>query len=143
VLRFVPRRDDYLPPGAAFPTRLAFVPSTGDKEEARKRDREPTVSVWDRRRATVAQVVALRPTPNAQHVFQVQVARVVEIGQVGGAPRLRVLADPIVPRIGPGSFGHCGIEGCATPAKGIAGYSKLEHKAMLDDLAKACSRVDD
>lgn len=143
ILRFVPTHDDYLPPGSAFPTRLAFVTSSGDKQEAQARGREPSVSVWDRRRATVAQVRALRPTPKPQRVFEVQVGRVIATGQVAGAPRLRVLTDPIVPSIGPGSSGHCGIEGCATPPKGIQGFTKVEHKAMLDKLAQACTAVNE
>lgn len=142
ILRFVPTNNDYLPPGSPFPTRKAFEPSTGDKDEARERARPVSVSVWDRRRSTVGQVRALRPTPKPQVVFEVHVGTVVGIGTVDAVGRLKVFTDPIVPTKGPGSFGHCGIEGCATP-RGDATLSKVAHKAMLDKLACACVRIDD
>lgn len=139
VLRFVPTKDDFLPKGARLPTRKAFEPSSSDKAEGAARGRPPSISVWDRRRATVVQVRTLRPTAPLQAAFSLQVQTVVAIGVSGNDRHLRVLTDPIVPTIGPGSFAHAGIEGCASPK----GRSKIEHKAMLDRLAEACVPADE
>ena len=59
VVRFVPAKDAFIPPGAKFPSRKAFEPSTEDKEEALQLGRPVAISVWNRRHTTIAEARTL------------------------------------------------------------------------------------
>lgn len=137
VLRFVPKKDDFIPPNARLPTRKAFEPSSDDLEEARALRKPVAVSVWNRQLTSVAQARVLMASDRERAVYQLRVAAIHAIGKVGNEKRLRVTARPFIPSTGPGSDGHCGIEGCDRPP----GRSRKEHTAMLDKLADCCSPV--
>jgi len=126
VFRFIPDQDRFIPPGARFPNGEAFEPSSEDKKGSPIR-----VTVWDTSLTTAAQARSLRPERGPALPYGLRVADVVEIRN-RLEPRLRVVAEPIEPPTGPGSDGHCGMEGLDR----LSGASKKIHKAKLDEVAQ-------
>lgn len=137
VIRLVPLMDAYIPKDAKLPTSKAFEPSTADLEEARTLGRPVAITVWNARLTTVSEARTLMRSERERAAFGLRVGDVQDIARTDPERRLRVVATPIVPSEGPGSDGHCGIEGCDRPP----GRARLEHKAILDRLAEKCSPV--
>lgn len=139
VVRLVLLTDAFIPPGARLPTRKAFDASTDDKDEARRLGRPVAVTVWNRRYTTVPQARALMRSEKERAAFGLRVGDVSALGTIGGQRCMRVIASPLTPPEGPGSDGHCGIEGCDRPPQ----RPRIEHNGMLDVLAEKFFPVDD
>lgn len=138
VVRFVLLADAYIPPGARLPTRKAFEPSTDDKEEAAELKRPIAITVWNRKHTTISEARALMASSKPRSPFGLRVGDVHAVGLVKNEQRLRVIASPLT-SLEPGSKGHCGVEGCDKPS----GRPKLEHNAMLDELAGKTFPIDE
>ncbi len=130
VFRLV--RSAFIPEGAEFPTGGTFEPSSEEKASSPVR-----VSVWDPELTTVAQARALY-SGTASNIACI--LRVKDLAKLRARrPLLRVVWEPIRPNRGPGSDGHCGIEGLKRPDS----ESRVQHKVFLDDLAALARRFDE
>jgi hypothetical protein len=138
LLRFVPVAGGFINPTIPIPTWKAFEPNEGDKKEAEETGRPVAVSVWNRRLTTIAQAHALRGSAKPSLIFTLQVGDVHDVARSSGAigGRVRVLAMPYIPSIGPGSEGHCGIEGCDRQ-----NVPRPQWRDMLQRLAEKCAPV--
>jgi hypothetical protein len=134
VLRVVKRIEQFIPVGATLPTWLAFNPSSKDFEEAQVRGLSVRVSVWDTEFTSVQQAQGFRQDAELNEPYGLLVGEARGIALAVANTRFRVVADPLIPSRGPGSEGHCGIEGLDRSA----GTPKKIHQAFLVDLAKRC-----
>jgi hypothetical protein len=129
VIRLVRKRPTFIPPGSRANLSDAFVPSTGDKDEAAARGKPVRVSVWDLALTSIEEARVFFGDEDSLP-FSLQVECVVKAAHKLGQSRLRVVRDPLAdPR--PGSAGHCGIEGLDREPK----TPRPQHKALLDEVA--------
>ena len=131
TMRLVLLINTYIPEGAAFPTGAAFDPSSEEVEDASTTGKPVRVSVWDRSRTTVRQAMAMR-SRNDVRAYQLAVVDVAAVREECKAPRLRVVRDMDPSVTGPGSAGHCGVEGLDRKA----GAPRLESRSLRIALAK-------
>lgn len=144
VLRVIkPKMAIHVPEGARYPTWEAMRPTEEDKERLPVR-----VSVWDSRRTSVTEAVALRVAATQADpartndedflAFALEVAAVRDVGAELNNQRMRVVRDPdgIVQCIAllPGADGHSGIEGLDREP----GTPKADWKKLLGALARKC-----
>jgi len=110
VLRLVPRTNTFIPEGTRFPTLEAFTPSSEEKSDSERTGLPVRVSVWDRSRTSLRQVLAFRGEQDVS-CFELTVASVHEVRGRLRIPALRIVRDPDPGLVGEGADGHCGIEG--------------------------------
>jgi hypothetical protein len=117
VMRVVKRVPKYVPAGQNYPTSEAFVPTDVEKEDARREGLAVRVSVWDDSITTSAQAVEFRrraaPAGNepAFAVYRIAITDIHAVRDALVEPRLRIVRDVRDCNVGPGSEGHCGVEG--------------------------------
>lgn len=129
-----------LPAGHTEPDWEAFLPSTDDKEDAKKNSHPIRVSVWSREKTTIPQAREIMGLDATARAFAITDDTVARIAAATKRPELRIVPDPRPELKGrPGGDGHCGIEGCERPA----GEQKTLWKDRLLVLARCCRDVTD
>jgi hypothetical protein len=137
ILRLVRRIAQFVPDGRPSLNGDAFVPTTDDEAEAKRRSQPVRVSVWDLQLTTIEQAKAFC-TSEPLLAFSLTVQDVNDVSQIFQLPRLKVVADPLNdPR--PGASGHCGIEGLDRQS----GEGKKTYKATRDELARRANLIEE
>lgn len=127
-------REHFIPDGQKYPNGEAFIPSSIDQDDAKKRGIPVRVTVWDQALTTPSQAKFIWGYNQPVIVFKIRVRDVIQLRARIQRLSMAVVRDPLIATDKAGSEGHCGFEGLDRKKD----EPRTKYKTLLDEVAQLC-----
>ena len=135
VFKLVAAENRFVPEGQKFPNGSVFIPSSNDERDARDRNTNVRLTVWDLELTTCKQAKEIWSRHVNCVAYGVSVADVVQIREVCKLERLRIVRDPLPDTVGPGFLAIAVSKGWIDPPVGAGKLTKRYWTKLLRDVS--------